>query len=220
MFGRSALVLLCGLLAASPLAAQTVELSSRTFWLGEQPATMDDYPPFFAPQRIRWIEKIIDADPVLGNTVPHVELALLPASESVGDVGGAYVPVGSDRLDPRYDLPGYNIFGLPDDPTRLPVSIVYQPQDPGAGYRVSCSVDNVREKLRFCLVIATYPPDDGIRLKIRLYFPDDPAAHPDYFREVVERMRDLVYCLDVTDELVDVQKNRPTLAGCQPEVSS
>lgn len=38
------------------------------------------------------------------------------------------------------------------------------------------------------------------------------------FREVAKRMRDLVYCLDVTDERVNVQETRPTLAGCRPEV--
>ncbi|WP_205618242.1 hypothetical protein, partial [Thioclava indica] len=106
------------------------------------------------------------------------------------------------------------------DPTRLPNRLHYIPQSPDAGFDVTCSVDNLREKMRLCIVYATYPPDDGIRLKAGLYFPKDPATRPGYFREVAERMRDLVYCLDVTDDLADVQKDRPTLTGCQPDVNS
>ena len=71
--------------------------------------------------------------------------------------------------------------------------------------------------MRFCLILATYPPDDGIRLKVRLYHPDDPAERPDYFRNVAERLRDLVYCLDVTEVKRDVQVENPNLSGCRRE---
>ena len=74
------------LFAAPSLAAQTVELASRTFWLDEEPRTMEGYPPFFAPRRIAWIEEIVSADPILSDTVIHVELALRPASETVTEV--------------------------------------------------------------------------------------------------------------------------------------
>ena len=214
---RSALTLLIGLLAADPLTAQTVELSSRTFWLGRVQSSMTSYPPFFVPQERNWIEKILDADPVLRNTVIHVELTLNPVSSTLGEVLPGYVPLGSDKLDPRYDLPGYRIVGGPVDRAWHPTSLQYLPQWPGAGFYVNCGVDNERGALRFCLLIADYPPDDRIRLKARLYFPDLPAESPNRFREVAERMRDLVYCLDVTDEQVNVQETRPTLAGCRPE---
>jgi len=226
MLGRFTMIMLCGLLAGFPVIAQppqTVELSTRTFWLGEAPNTMSVDPPFFAPRRVQWIEKIIEADPVLKDTVIHVELALLPASKNAEAINMYYAPLRRDRLDPRYDLPGYLIFGSPvsvADPTRLPNRLHYIPQSPDAGFDVTCSVDNLREKMRLCIVYATYPPDDGIRLKARLYFPKDPATRPGYFREVAERMRDLVYCLDVTDDLVDVQKARPSLTGCRPDVNS
>jgi len=208
------------LFAAPSLAAQTVELSSRTFWLGEEPRTMEGYPPFFAPRRIGWIEEIVSADPILSDTVIHVELALRPASETVTEVRDYYGTLTNHRLDPRFDLPNYRILGSPSDPTRPLASLYYFPEDAGAGFKVSCGIDRELEELSLCLVLATYPPDDGIRLKVRLYFPDDPAERPGYFREVVERVRDLVYCLDVTEEWVDVRKERPTLTGCRPEETS
>ena len=223
---RFIVIIFCGLLAGSPViaqTAQTVELSTRTFWLGEVPNTMSVDPPFFDPGRIRWISKIMDADPVLKDTVIHVELALMPAGESVREEPDNYVPLGKDRLNPRYDVPGYRIFGYPaplDNPTRPSNRLRYMPLFPGADFFVSCGVNNVREEIVLCVVYATYPPDDGIRLKARLYFPKDPATRPGYFREVAERMRDLLYCLDVTDHMVDVKKERPTLTGCRPDVNS
>ena len=136
------------------------------------------------------------------------------------EVRDYYGTLTNHRLDPRFDLPNYRILGSPSDPTRPLASLYYFPEDAGAGFKVSCGIDRELEELSLCLVLATYPPDDGIRLKVRLYFPDDPAERPGYFREVVERVRDLVYCLDVTEEWVDVRKERPTLTGCRPEETS
>ncbi|MEX1662769.1 hypothetical protein AB4874_14100 [Thioclava sp. 15-R06ZXC-3] len=226
MFGRFSTLVFCGFMAGFPVIAQppqTVKLSTRTFWLGKVPKTMSVDPPFFAPRRIKWIEKIIEADPVLKDTVIHVELALRPASEFVREEPRDYVLLRGDRLNPHYYLPGYRIFGSPaplDDPTRPPNGLQYMPEFSAAGFFASCYPDNLREKMSLCVVYATYPPDDGIRLKARLYFPEDPATRPGYFREVAERMRDLVYCLDVTDDLINVQKDRPTLTGCRPDVNS
>lgn len=217
---RSALALFIGLLAAGPLAAQTVELSSRTFWLGQRPSTMNGYPPFFALQRIPWLLKFLDADPVLRNTVIHVELTLNPVSDTLREDRRGYVPLGGDKLDPRYDLPGYRIVGGPVDRAWHPTSLRYLPQWSGAGFDVTCGVDNERGALRFCLLLADYPPDDRIRLKARLYFPDLPSESPGRFREVAERMLELVYCLDVTEDPVNVQEKRPALTGCRPEVDS
>lgn len=157
---------------------------------------------------------------MLHDTVVHVELSLRPISDVVGAAPRGYTPIGSDRLDPRYNLPGYRALGEPVDPVRPPSSLYYLPQWPGAGFDVVCGVDNERGALRFCLLIADYPPDDHIRLKARLYFPDLPSESPDRFREVAERMRDLVHCLDVTEDPVNVQETRPALTGCAPDVDS
>ena len=141
-------------------------------------------------------------------------------SDVVGEVDSGYLPIDGGSLDPRYDLAGYRILGKPADPARPPGRLLYLPQWPGAGFDVVCGVDNERGALRFCLLIADHSPDDRIRLKARLYFPDLPAESPHRFREVAERMRDLVYSLDVTDERINVQETRPTLTECRPKVGS
>lgn len=212
-------VLALAICSAEHLTAQTVVLASRTFWLGETPATITDEIPFFAPQRIDWLEAIIEGDAVLRDTVIHVEFFPLPVSKAVADVGDFYVPVDGERLAPGFYLSGYDIFGSPptrDNPTKPSNSLYYLPKSPTAGFGVSCGFYVARVSLQFCLILATYPLDDHIRLKARLYFPDDPAERPFYFREVVDRMRHLAYCLDVTEDVTKVPSAHFKLSDCRP----
>lgn len=60
---------------ALPAGAQTVELSTRTFWVVERPRTMDGDTPFIALREIDWIEAVLGTDPVLQDAVVHIELA-------------------------------------------------------------------------------------------------------------------------------------------------
>jgi hypothetical protein len=43
-----------------------------------------------------------------------------------------------------------------------------------------------------------YPPDHGLRILVRVYGVTNPLND---FRAIIERARDLVYCLDVTKAL-------------------
>lgn len=211
---RSIAVAICALLVEVPASAQTVELSERTFWLGEEPIELErSYPPFFAPQRIDWLYDVIQADPILGDTVIHVELALRPAAESVTRTHRGDIELGPDRVPEQFRLSRYTVYGSPI--TTSP-RIDYYPIDGEAGYKVGCSMRDDRTTLSLCVILATYPPDDGIRLKARLYSPDNPADDPERFEEVVDRFRELVYCLDVTEGLVNVPEERPELTGCGP----
>jgi hypothetical protein len=198
-------------------AAQTVELSSRTFWLGEQPSTLESYPPFIAPGRIPWIAEILETDAVLRHAVIHIDATFISAAQSVAGPNAREVLLDPDRLPPEFDLPGYREYG-PPDPTAT--SITYVPDNPDAGFIVWCDQNRERSAISFCAVNATYPPDDRIRLKARLYHPSNLMGRPDRFRDIAERMRDLAYCLDVTDDSVDVPKARPTLSGCRPDITS
>lgn len=204
----------CGCLTGFPLTAQTVELSSRTFWLDDEPRTMNSYPAFFAPQRIGWLDEVINDDPILKDTVIHVEQALMPAAEAVRKVDEDDIDLGPDRLPSQFYLQDYRIVGSQTVTSR---NFDYFPVDADAGFKVACGMQDDRQSLLLCVIRATYPPDDGIRLTARLYFPDDPADRPDYFRDVVERMRDLVYCLDVTENPDKIGKVFPKLSGCRPE---
>ncbi|WP_224816305.1 hypothetical protein [Hasllibacter sp. MH4015] len=210
--------------AASGAAAQTVELSSRTFWLGEVPREVEDDPPFFAPQRIAWLNAIIEEDPILRETVFHVDM--VPLSIPVSDT----IPVSVRIADRRDDvllsreqvpehmyLEGFDIYGPSNGSL---ARLEYFPSDPSAGFRVGCTQNEDMLSVSLCVVRATYPPDDLIWLKARLYFPENPADRPDFFHRVAERMREFAYCLDVTETPSNPREDNPALTGCDWEVSS
>jgi hypothetical protein len=196
---------------ALPAGAQTVELSTRTFWVGERPRTMDGDTPFIALREIDWIEAVLGTDPVLRDAVVHIELAHMSVAETVAFPYPGEVLLGPDRLPTQFHLPDYRIYG-PEIATGK--SFTYLPTDPDAGFRVGCGERNDVRHMSVCVINATYSPDDHIRLKARLYFPPDPADAPTYFRDVVERMREVAHCLDVTDDPVEVLAVRPELTGC------
>lgn len=204
----------CVVLLVQSLAAQTVELSTRTFWLGERPKTMDIDTPFIAVREIDWIDAALVNDPVLQDAVVHIELAFTSVASSVAAPREDELLLGSDRLLPAFDLPDYRVYGSPVPTAR---DFVYVPVDPMAGFIVRCGLRDDVVHMSLCVVYATYAPDDRIRLKARLYFPPDPAETPTYFRDVASRMREVAYCLDVTEEIAERPKVHRNLSECRPE---
>ena len=206
-------IILCvlAILAALPAAAQrTVELSTRTFWLGEQPSHWGDDPNFISIRRIDWIEEIIGVDPVLGDAVVHIEAVHPSSIELIFERDERLITLTAERYGPHYVIPGYRILAHPAQTAR---HFRYFPEDTEAGYHVRCSLTQDHERLSLCVVLATYPADPLIRLKARLYFPPDPIERPTYFRDIVDRMREVAACLDVTGEPV-FRTAPPPLSDC------
>ena len=213
------LVCLCATLLACPVLAQTVDLATRTFWIGERPRTMDVDSPFVALLDIDWIDEILGDEPVFKHATLQIEQEMgIDGTHSVARSVAHRLPgeveLGPDAVPPQFRIPGYKIYG---DPRDKKISPVYVPDDPSAGYKVRCGWVVGEDRLSVCTLVATYAPDDNIRLKARLYFPPDPADQPTRFHDVVERLREVAYCLDVTDKLVDVPTVYPDLKGCGPE---
>ena len=123
----------CTFLLAMPVGAQTVDLSTRTFWVGERPRTMDSDMPFIALREIDWIEAVLGTDPILQDAVVHIELAHTSVEESVARLHSDDVPLGPDSLPPEFDLPDYRFYG-PSVATAK--SFTYVPIDPQAGFKV------------------------------------------------------------------------------------
>ena len=212
-------VLMAAVVSVSSAAAQIVELSPRSFWLGEVPRELYSDPPFFAPQRIGWLDAIIENDPILSETVFHVDMVhfSIPVSVRIVDPGPNRVLLNPEQVPEHMFLEGFDIYG----PSNGSVGdLEYLPTDPSLGFRVGCSQANDMQSVMLCVVRATYPPDDPIRLKARLYSPENPADRPDFFRQVAERMREFTYCLDVTETPSNPREDNPTLTGCDWVVSS
>ncbi len=209
--------------------ADVVTLSERQFWLGETPSTLlPNGPtdrPFFGPDRIDWIEDIIDADPALNDTVTIVERFPRPGNTWTIGPRDNDILIDPTYLDPRFVLNDYDIY-TPWNKERWPVrpsfpgAILYLPKDETLRFLVSCGVDVQDEQILGCSLFGKYPQDANIRLKARLYFPDFPANDPDKFLSVITRLRELVTCLDVTDEMVNVRLDRPTLSKCSLDLPS
>lgn len=206
-------------LFAFPVSAQTVDLATRTFWIGERPKTMDVDSTFVALLDIDWIDDILGDEQVFKVAVLQIEEELgIDGTHSVAWSVAHLTPLEVE-LDPEvlpleFRIPGYKIFGTA---RHQKPNLVYVPDDPSAGYKARCGWVAGEYKLNICTITDTYALDDNIRLKARLYFPPDPIEQPNRFRDVVERLREVAYCLDVTDGLVDVPKVYPDLKDCRPE---
>lgn len=173
---------------------------------------MDEDFPFIALREIAWLESILGVDPVLKDAVFHIEQTGMSVAASVAGPDERDILLGPDRLPPQFNLSDYAIYGPPVATAR---NFSYFPVDPTAGFDVQCVLRDDVNHMSLCVVYATYAPDDRIRLKARLYFPPDPADAPTYFRDVAERMREVAYCLDVTEKLVNVPVVFPKLSGCR-----
>lgn len=200
-----------------PLAAQTVDLATRTFWIGERPKTMDVDTPFVVLQEIDWIDELLRQEPLFNGAVLVIEEEQNPAGThsvawSVARLLPGEVELGLDVLPPQFSIPGYTIYGNPKHEKPSPV---YVPDDPSAGFKVRCGWEVGEYRLLGCTLVATYAPDDNIRLKARLYWQQDPAEDPTRFRDLVNRLREVAYCLDVTEVLVDVPTVYPDLKDCR-----
>lgn len=209
---------LVGLLAL-PVAAQTVELANRTFWIGERPKTMDVDSPFVALLDIDWINEVLGNEPVFKGAALQIEQEQGPegthsVARSVAHLTPMEVELDPNILPLEFRIPGYKIFGIP---RHQKPNLVYVPVDADAGFKVRCGWVTGEYRLNVCTITATYAPDDNIRLKAALYFPPDPIEQPTRFRDVVERLREVAECLDVTDKMVDVPTVYPNLKGCRPD---
>ncbi len=151
-------------------------------------------------------------DPVLKDAVFHIEQTGMSVATFLAGRDERDILLGPDRLPPQFDLSDYTIYGPPVATAR---DFTYLPVDQEAGFLVRCILRDDVNHMLLCVVYAAYAPDDRIRLKARLYFPPDPADAPTYFRDVAERMREVAYCLDVTDELINVRAVHPNPSGCR-----
>jgi hypothetical protein len=199
------------------LTAQTVELSTRVFWLGERPDTLDSFPPFIAVNRIDWIEDILQHDPALKDAVFHIDQAFYSVRERFSQPDDGEIRLYGNRVPLKFVNPSFEIYG---SPTVTSSRFRYMPLDPSLGFSVSCTMQGDREtplpdrEFSLCVVHASYARDDAILLQARLYFPPNPEEAPDYFGAVAQRMREIARCLDVTEISQNASNEPPDLNEC------
>ena len=156
---------------------------------------------FFPIQRIDWIYDALDTEPLLDTMVIHIQ-AQPQASANIfhriyHETGG-YFPT---RDVPDYVLPPQGFELLTKE---RPVNHVVRPitYRLGFDYLGVCFYSVERGGLLNCIAYADYP-DPRLYLKARVYGPPPRMdAFAPMLPKVAARLREIAFCLDVTDEVL------------------
>ncbi len=150
----------------------------------------------FAPlDRIRWIQDILNEDPLLGSAVVHIFAQPQDARRVFNfDLGGGYDPIENPPAWLR--LPGWDIRGSDGNW----ISIMAMPAVPTPQERVKCSI-RPDDFDTMCFVSADYP-DPRLFVKARMYGRYTFEEFAPRIPAVATRIREIAYCLDVTDEVL------------------
>jgi hypothetical protein len=194
-----------------------VTLNTRTFDLGTDVSKMRRDADFVPMNDIGWLSPILDADPVLGPTVFHIKVA--HASNVSIDYLWEYVKNNahdfpySDNTPQRFQIEGYKVWSNNKDGLG---GILMIPIDTNADYAIRCDQDRKSGEVRFCLILASYPPDPLIYLQARHYSPEPWSETREQLDGIVARMREVAACLDVTDREIELALNGSRkLSGCK-----
>lgn len=194
-----------------------VTLNTRTFDLGTDVASMRRDPDFVPMNDIDWLDPLLDADAVLGATVFH--LAVMDKSNKSADALWSFDGFfGKDfqykqNIPERFVIEGYETRSYHQSSFGRLMMI---PLDPTADYSVTCDVEPNTDRVMYCGVWASYPPDPLIFLKARLYFPAPWNERRQQFGAIAARMREIAYCLDVTDKSLELLADgTPKLTDCR-----
>lgn len=214
---------------AQSIPEHLVTLNTRTFDLGTDASKLRRDPNFVPMNEIDWLGPILDADPLLGHVVFHLEMAdpsMVSASflwewERGPDLPGNgwhYFYKYSQNIPERFRIPGYEARANTEDGLG---SVMMIPADPDKDYAVMCDPNRKSGRLDFCSIRASYPPDPLIYLKARLYHPQDWDKTRGELDDMVARMREIAACLDVTGrELERNADGTPKLTGCKTGAGS
>ena len=199
---RVALAALALLLAPAVAAQERVSfvpdhptllrIESRILDLGVDVTTLSRGETFIPLTRIRWIGEGFRRDEELRTVVLHVE-SLVTRN-------------GKGRLATPEETLEHDLKRYPPAPAGLSLE-GYIARGAGGGtvrlfpegevdFLAFCSADRAETSSSGCTLTAMYSPDPDLRLKIRKYKQSIPFTD---FRPLVERMREIVRCLDVTE---------------------
>ena len=179
-------------------------------------------PNFVPMNEIDWLKPILDTDPALGPVVFHIQMTH-PSNKTAswlwewGDAakGGtlAYRFKYSNHIPERFQLPGFETRSSHES-GQTDVAMV--PREEDADFSIECTPNNRTGGLLFCVLKASYPPDPLIFLKARLYHPDPEMIRSAPLHAIAARMREIAYCLDVTDRPLEIEPNGlPKLHDCR-----
>jgi hypothetical protein len=174
-----------------------IRMNVRVFDVGVDPALLRRDPDFIPLNRIPWLEKHLDKDPLLKSLVIQIRVLNHPADHLWGFPGPGKIFSHEVTLAEHLILEGYSVKSASPDVMN---HLLFIPKDDTQSFSVSCHVDRQdSSEFSFCSVAAAYPPDPQIFLSMRIYDPQQLDDFPRQLIEIVKSVRKIVYCLDVTD---------------------
>jgi hypothetical protein len=193
---------------AEDAGSTLLHLGSRIFDIGVEAERLRGHPEnegekrrFIPVFESPWLFEMRKTDPALYNVVFHIELL----NQDVGFVldyerfaSGGYQHVTG--IPDRFLLDGYEARA-----ERTIASLMYVPKDGRRDFAIVCYRQHDRENRRWrdtfgiCIVSAAYPPDPKISLMARVYATEPFDEVSQRFDDIARRMREVAYCLDVTD---------------------
>jgi hypothetical protein len=219
--------LISALLTASPLSAgpvlddpSLIRMNTRIFDLRADVSKLRRDDDFIPLTEIKWLTKLIENDEYLKLTVVHIKERPQPVLRHWYSLEPDLMYPLTKNIPDMFVLDGYQTRSA--HPSNRMLLLV--PRENPNDFFVTCSGGNI-EARRFCAVHATYPPDPNINLLARVYHPEPPF----HFREIAHRIREIAYCLDVTEAInagtykpvpyVDPDKGLPELRNCYDPIS-
>lgn len=209
------------LLAGSvPDGASLIQLNTRIFDLRSDVRNLRRDDDFIPLTEIKWLRMLTDADEYLEPTVVHIKERPQPVLRHWYSLEPDLMYPLTENIPDMFVLDGYQTRSA--HPSNRMLLLV--PRENPNDFFVTCYGGNI-EARRFCAVHATYPPDPNINLLARVYHPEPPF----HFREIAHRIREIAYCLDVTEAInagtykpvpyVDPDKGLPELRNCYDPIS-
>lgn len=200
---------------ADELASGTVRIASRLFLAPDLPERYAGAIDFLPLTEMDWLSRIVRDDPVLDGAILHIERPMMPPAQGLGPQGAVSRMSNAGGVPEQFrakgllstTLPGRNVHSM----------FLYRPEVPEPDFEVACYIDQTysEELFNLCSLRATYPLDPALLLTTRYYFPPEPLDVLQHrFGAIVDRMREIALCLDVTEAIpTDPQASLDALPG-------
>ena len=218
-----------GFLLAIPLDAKEipsdtslVQMNTRVFDLRTDIRDLRRDDDFIPLTEIEWLLELINNDPYLAPTVVHIQVRPDPIQTFWPSLEPDREFPLTENIPDSFIIDGFQTRSAHPTNRRLRLLPIADSND----FYVNCYGPDLEKQALLCVVYASYPPDPNIRLMARIYYPKPPY----HFREIAHRIREIAYCLDVTDRLdkdgrssekpVDPDGELPILEGCYVEPTS
>ncbi|MHA3980706.1 hypothetical protein ACW9UR_23815 [Halovulum sp. GXIMD14794] len=178
--------------AELPENTSLIALGSRVFDMGADASRIRRSDRFIPINRVPWIQEALWDDADLSPTVVHIQTAASGA-EYVWHPSKPDLTEAGRSIPEVLKVPGYRVHRYTDTHYILaPVG--------ADDYYAICGTTEDSLMVNGCTVISAYPPDEHIRLRMRVYRrPDQPLNN---LAAIARKAESFVRCvLDVTEEV-------------------